>query len=388
MNFDLVLSGNKEFYPGLNNKTYNVLKTDTPDKIRWMINFIERFHKHEIIAPFKKYIGIDFEFNKVGRNGSDIALMQINLESDDSTEGHIFILYPPELSPTQLSILINLMTDPTIIKILHGAESLDVPYMFKQLFRNKDQIINFCENFYDTKFLCDYANAQDKKKERCSIYYLLANNNIITKAKFDILNSIEPIYNQYINIHKMTRTGLEYSLYDVLYLPETIKKYMGKGTVYNKIIQQVTSLLYKNKHGVDTIFDEINQLINSKNTDLNSKYIHINKKMITLHEIWECYYYFISDTNNYLTFIKEVDHFKNFIKVLTKLIVYTHVFEQYTVSKSKGKNIYLKSNQLSQYFSRFAHYPELNSMIRDYYTIVGTDIKRMITTLSKKKLII
>ena len=34
MEWDLVLNGSEEFFPGLNNKTYYILKVDTEEKIK------------------------------------------------------------------------------------------------------------------------------------------------------------------------------------------------------------------------------------------------------------------------------------------------------------------------------------------------------------------
>ena len=384
MDFDLILNGNNEFSPGLNRKTYNVLNTNTPEKITNMCNFFDSFHIHSTTTLGNHYMGIDFEFNKVGKHNSDIALMQINLESDNSEQGFIFILFPPKLSRTQLEKLIKLMTEVKIIKILHGAESLDIPYMFRQLFINNDQINNFCKNFYDTKFLCDYSNAYEKKKEKCSIYFMLCYNGIITTEKFNELNKIVPIYDQHIDINKITSEGLKYALYDVLYLPEMIKNYMEKGIVYSKILQQITSLIYKNKHGIDTVFDDINNAINAKNKDLNTKFLFINSKIITLQEIWECYYYYIYDSNGYMNYIKDIDGFKKFMKAITKLIVYLHIFKKYKVSKSANKNIHLPQEYFLKHYDKFSEYPELFAMLQDYYRTVESDIVNRITTLTRK----
>jgi hypothetical protein len=40
MNYDLILDGKKEFYPGLNNKKYNILSVDNSNKINFRIIFL------------------------------------------------------------------------------------------------------------------------------------------------------------------------------------------------------------------------------------------------------------------------------------------------------------------------------------------------------------
>lgn len=65
--------------------------------------------------------------------------MKLNLEND--TTGIIFILHPPSVKSTES--LIQLLTTPNIIKILHGSESLDIPYLYNQLLIKSDNILNF-----------------------------------------------------------------------------------------------------------------------------------------------------------------------------------------------------------------------------------------------------
>ena len=124
MDFDIILNGKNEFYENLNNKTYNILKVDNIQKETFMIKIIKDFMNSK-----NKYIGMDFEFKQVAKVDKEIALMQINLEND-SDIGYIFILYPPSLIKDNYDILIKLISDPETIKILHGAESLDIPYLF------------------------------------------------------------------------------------------------------------------------------------------------------------------------------------------------------------------------------------------------------------------
>ena len=198
----------------------------------------------------KHYLGIDFEFNKVSKTDRDVALMQINLEND-SNNGYIFALYPPELSKEDNKILIDLLTNTRIIKILHGSESLDIPYLFNQLLITSENINNFCIGFNDTKYLCDYLHLEKGLKGKCSIYNLLADNKVITQNKVIELEKIEeitgPIYLVKIDVHNMSEYILKYSLYDVIYLPELIKKFLSISIVYTHIIPNISCLINKFK---------------------------------------------------------------------------------------------------------------------------------------------
>ena len=143
--WNLILKGENEFYPGLNSKTYYILKVDSNININHMNNIIKKFNLSSNDISNKHYLGIDFEFNKVSKTDREVALMQMNLENN-SNDGYIFVLYPPELSKENNQILINLLTNTKIIKILHGSESLDIPYLFNQLLitkENIDKMMNF-----------------------------------------------------------------------------------------------------------------------------------------------------------------------------------------------------------------------------------------------------
>lgn len=372
MDFDLILKGNKEFTKGLNNKTYRILKVDSKEKIKFMTRYFTDFIKKAKTSRDTHYIGIDFEFNRVGKSSRDVALMQINLENN-SNNSNIFVLYPPELAKPDLDVLIELVSEPSICKILHGAESLDIPYLFHQLLENKDQINGLCTGFYDTKYLCDYAHIESNKKSSCSIYHLLVENNVISNKKFNELENIEnitgPIYLINIDIHKLSHDVFRYSLYDVLYLPELIKKYIVKGYVYAKLIPEITCIINKYKRKIEFEFLSLEQLIGG----LNIAYVLDRNNRILLHEIWESFYYFVSDSDNYIVGIKQIQSFKHFFEIITKMIIYTKVLELYTVFKSKNTIIEALSINFSPYYKWLESYPNTNLMFKNYQTIISEE---------------
>jgi hypothetical protein len=79
------------------------------------------------------------------------------------------------------------------------------------------------------------------KPRKCSIYYLLEEYKIITSKKIKELESIEditgPMYLIEIDIHKMDFNIFRYSLYDVLFLPDLIKKFLVKKSLTLLIIK-------------------------------------------------------------------------------------------------------------------------------------------------------
>jgi hypothetical protein len=296
--WNLILSGKKEFYPGLNSKTYYILKVDSDINIKHMNNIIKKFNLSSKDISNKHYLGIDYEFNKVSKTDREVALMQINLEND-SDDGYIFVLYPPELSKENNQILLDLLTNNKILKILHGSESLDIPYLFNQLLITKENIDNFCQGFYDTKYLCDYLHLESGVKGKCSIYNLLVDSKIITEKKIIELEKIEqktgPIYLVEIKIHNMSDDILKYAFYDVIFLPELLKKFLSKSFVYTHVIPNISCLINNYKRNLEKeylILEEFTQ-------KMNMNFLFDGYRIVLLRDIWETYYWIMNDKNKY-----------------------------------------------------------------------------------------
>lgn len=326
--FDLELYGKNEFYPKLNNKKYLVLKIDTIEREKYMVDIIKTFLK----KTTKRFIAMDFEFNKVTKNNRDVALMQINME-DETDTGMILILHPPSLNnqTMALPILIELLTDPNIIKVLHGGESLDIPYLFGQLLKDKKIIEKFCNNLYDTKYLCDYMNIITNdidKPASCSIYYLLETNKIITKNKVEELNRMADkvdISNvNDIDIKNLDFNVMRYALYDVLFLPELIKLFLKKDSIYTKVIPEITNLINKHKREVEDEFSKLELIVNRHNN-----YFLLYDTRIILKDLWDIFHWFFESD------IKKINYFKRTIETLTKLVVYSNLDKNYNVHISK-----------------------------------------------------
>lgn len=380
MNPELVLKGVNEFYPKLNNKIYNIYKIDNSKKENLMVNFFIKFMENQDKNPTEKhYLGIDFEFNKVSKGMREVALMQINLENDANI-GNIFLLYPPELSEENTQILIKLITHNKMIKILHGAESLDVPYLFNQLLISKKNIENFCKNFYDTKYLCDYHHISTNYLGRCSIYYLLVEHQVMTQAKMDELNKIEersgPIYLIHIDIHKMSHDVFKYSLYDVIYLPELIKKFLSKSTVYSKILPEITCVVNKYKRDIETEFQNLEKIINM----MNIYFIYELDNIILLKDIWEMYWNIINDNNKYFESLKQIHYFKTFFEILTKMIVYDNLMKFFKVYSRKNQPA--PRINFDSYKNWISMYPHLNDLFNEYKNNIVSDLNK----LTKQKL--
>ena len=348
MEYTLFLDGKKEFYPKLNNKKYNILLVDTEKKINFMIKYLEDFINLQNQNINKKfYLGMDYEFNRVRKGNRDIALFQINLENDITNIGTIFVFYPPELNNKQEIILINLLTNKYIIKILHGGESLDIPYLFNQVLKTQENINLFCQNFYDTKYLCEYSHIENNITKKCSIYYLLEEYNIITHDTYLELESIEdktgPMYLIHIDIHNINFDVFRYSLYDVLYLPQLIKAFLKKSDIYKFIIPEITQYINQYKRLSEHPFNLL-----KKNIDkYNINFIYLNKISYPLNDIFQYYLIMIIDPiwNN----LYKITYFKEFLTTITKYLVFKFIFTNNDVwinsrNKAQPINTYIIKN--------------------------------------------
>lgn len=321
-----------EIFDDYNKKNYNIYVAKNENKMNFMTKYFDYFTK----LNKTKYIGIDLEFNKVSKNNRDVALIQLNLEISNSDIHNIFVLDPRILNKTQTNQLILLLTAPDITKIIHGGESLDIPYLFNQLFNSDELTIKkFTKNLYDTKYLCEYYHLIKNIKAKCSIYDLYKEYNVVTESKYKYLSNIEnitgPIYLVHIDINKMSSKVLEYAVYDVLYLITLINKIRNK--IKNKTIetlQNITSNVFFYKRIDNDNYNKLYELV----TKFNNYYIINNKENVKLLDI---YYYVIYSLNNpiYLNLL-EITYFKAFIDLIFKYLVYSEISNKYTVYKNKN----------------------------------------------------
>ena len=369
------LQGSIEFYTNLNNKIYYVYVINNIDGENFMINIFNNFIENQNLHINENhYIGIDFEFNKISKTTRDVALMQINLEND-SNIGYIFLLCPPKLI-ISLETLITLITQSRMIKILHGCESLDIPYLFNQLLITLDNINNFCNNFFDTKFICEYKNSEKlinfKTLNKCSIYDVLLDDKIISQKQLDYLNKVDddmgPIYLINIDVNNLDDNLTNYSLYDVLYLPELLKKNINDLNNEHLIISDILKIIFLYKRNIDTTFLKLELLINS----VNNNFIFESKIPYNLNTLWTYYFDVITDIEC-INILKNINFFKSFFKILSKYILYYNINKKFIIYKSINNKTVIND---FDYFNWFEKYKYIYPLILIMNKIVLKDIKK------------
>jgi hypothetical protein len=324
---------------------YNIILANNQINIIKMINYFKIFMK----INDEKYIAIDFEFNRIN-NERKIASFQINLESPNIKS--IFIFYPPDLNKIQLKVLKQLLYSKNII--IHGGESLDMHYLFSDIFIKNKNRIKFLKNLKDTRFMCDSYNYENNYTDRkCKIYMLLLQMKIINKKKLNFLNKngeiMGPIYNIFIDIKNMKKELIYYSAYDVLYLPRLINAFPNNN-YYNFILPEITNIIIFAKQ---LNFIDNNLLLLN---EFNNFFILINNKKLLFNNIYKT----IIDNIEYENIDKllSTNYFKKFFKMIFKFIVYIYITNNYEYYINKDLKQTIKLSKLSKYidiFNEFDH---------------------------------
>ena len=355
----LELDGNNEIAYQNHYKFYtNTADNDIKMKLlilQIIFFYFESLHEYQNRKMY--FVGIDFEFNS-----QKIALCQICFFPRKSRK-YIWIFDPRELDNEQRKYVIKYLYVPeNIYKILHGSDSLDIPYLFNTFFKkNKTTILKFISRVIDTRFICEYEKIASKYSDKkCSIYDALKYFGTITEKKYNELNNITnkmgKVYQIIWNIHNMSQYHIEYALYDVLFLREflfdTLRKSKRDNPSIHKnleLIPEITRFVFLEKWDIEKLLSQLKY-----ETDLiNNFYILNNKHEHTLIYI---YNYVINNLNdNTIIFVNDllnINYFKSSLTLLFKYIIYSIITNNYIIYENKN-NVYnnkLNYNLLFTYF--------------------------------------
>lgn len=261
------------------------------------------------------YIGLDFEFNPKSHTSKKIALAQLYLEGYPDINNELGLVFDPTDEIIEDEFRNTLLTD-NIKVILHGGESLDIPYLFNELFKNKKEIVKFTSNLIDTKYLCEYDLLINPiEGYRCKIYYLLLQKKVITEKKFNDLIQNEKdmgkIYKIIINVENLSDNLLKYSIYDVIFLPQLIRNLKFES---NKDLQIVNTLSQLNFLWKNNLIPSIN----SQKETIEKIFNSYNKNNIRINEIFNI---IINQIDDIIINYKKINFIKKFIEQIQKIYI-------------------------------------------------------------------
>jgi len=348
---------------------------------------IKRYSK-----KYDVYMGIDFEFNT-----KIIALMQILFEirKPNKIIRLYYIIYPPNMSKKVIKYLkFSILSNMNIIKILHGAESLDIPYIVDVLYKNDDRLIDFFLSMVDTRYLCEYLNIVENNKNICKIYDLLVNVKVISeteKKKLDDNDELMgPIYKIIIDINNLSPELITYSIHDVVYLVKLfiilkdmvinknnkfckdINKTCGHND-YEFLIENIRLSTMERRY-VSNIVNDVVSLINKMN---NYFYYNSENKRLTFMDTFnKCLKYYIN--KNVLIYnILNINYIKSYLLHLLRISTYSLLLKKYKVKETSSSfinyNIDTEYNNIIDLLS----YLKFNSIIKilnNYHYFINTII--------------
>jgi hypothetical protein len=361
--------------------------------------FLKRLQKINLISKkYPVYMGIDFEFNT-----KKVALMQILFEMHIKNKivKRYYILYPPELSNEFIDYFKkNILANVNIFKILHGAESLDIPYIVNDLFdlsTETDQLINFFLSMVDTRYLCEYLNINESKKNICRIYDLLLDKQIITDEIKKKLEENEkemgPIYEIIIDINTISNHMVTYGIHDVVYLVDLFLKLKSQVIIINPkdyyILLDCLRYALLEKREITNIGDDliiINMMNNyffyvnktnnfDKNAEINEKnYYRINMLKTSTMLIDD---FLLSYPN--IAKLLLINYFRANILNLFRTIVYILILKYYKVKKSNTEEFNYKLD--SKYIEickelELLEFNYLVDLIKKFYIFVDIKLQK------------
>lgn len=334
---DRNLKYNLEIKNNDSNISYLVFLTNNETKLNIFKVYLLFYFVNIRLNDEYVYTGLDFEFNtKV------VALMQINFEQqfkDLFNYSLIFLFDPNQLNYKWKNLLTErILCHNMVYKILHGSDSLDIPFIYQELLENNiDLIKNFNISFIDTKFLCEFSYfIKNKELGKCKINYLLLKEGIITQNKFDKLqkeeNEMGPIYDIIININNISQLLLNYTLYDVLYLYHLTDYYKSNLNNFN-LINEITQLTLMQKREIISIVPvkEIN--------NINNFYILLEYVPYRLNDVFLKFLKKLLFKNLLFEKLIKINYFKSFLYFVIKYELYVYLIKRNIVYEKYSSKI-------------------------------------------------
>lgn len=343
----------------------NVLKEDIEYYINMSVKNESNIYFHAFILLYALeslfnrhfYIGVDFEYT-----AKKIQLAQLNFEHSTDTTSIIMMVSPSELEPIMMNNFIKLiMCNKIIKKILHGSDSLDIPYVYDVMLESDgNKIIKFTQGMIDTKILCEYykLNRDGTSDNKCSIYdqdplrSAVYYFNVISEEQqnklSELLEAMPAPHDITWNIHKMPKSQELYAQYDVIFLKyfyyrmifvatEDESTDAGKKSIidlYKHVLTELTQFVYLENNNVTLLRNKCKSEVDV----VNNYFIKKLSGSVKLIDIYQKASTDLSTTNPAVEIDKilKIGHIRNTIIIVMKRIIYGHASRYCKVYKDKA----------------------------------------------------
>lgn len=357
-NYYFPLDGSEEMDVLRRKKKPIVYYINLSDKNEKNIYFHAYILQYALESLFNKrfYVGVDFEYTN-----KKIEMAQLNFEHSMALKGIIMIVSPNELEPIMTENFINLIIcNKFIKKILHGSDSLDIPYVYNHLLdKDPKKIISFTKSLIDTRFLCEYYKLNKGDPDyRCSIYaedptgsaiyYFKVIDEEQQKRLTELLQSMPPVFDITWNIHKLEKSKILYAQYDVIYLKyfyyqiiytatKDVKTDLEKKSLiklYKNVLNEITRFVYLERNEITLLLAKCKEEVDP----VNNYFVRKPNGIMKMIDIYNQALANLESFNPKISIDKliKVNHFKVPIMTIIKRMVYGHISRKCRVYKDKA----------------------------------------------------
>lgn len=328
------------------------------------------------------YCGLDFEFTN-----TDIAMIQCNFETSllNPSKKHInyiWVFNPNHDTDITQYFIDNIMTNEKCIKILQGSDSLDVPYIYSDLFKSDPAIFKkFIIDTVDVRFLCEYYKISMDMDRKCTIYSALRDFDVISEKQINKLQAIDarigPKNEQPWDIYNMLQRHIEYVIFDVIYLKYMVfsihnlmKKNKPNEIKSLLVLPNLVNFVYNVKKTPDIFTARIKTPVDTLNTHriTNTKNVSIALQQI-FEQFLEKHLNIVDDVN--IKTLVLINYPRKQTLVILKYVVYA-VYVKYHRSHITIRNgkPYRDKLEIAHLFDILFEYPHLLKFVQMLYEYV------------------
>ena len=397
-NYEFSLDGKKEMNVLQQDVVYYVNISVKPDLNVYFHAFILLFSIESLFTKHM-YVGVDFEYTN-----KKIQLAQLNFEHAVSLKSMIQMVSPSELGPVITeNFITGIMCNRSIKKILHGSDSLDIPYVYSGLLDgDTDKIIEFTQALIDTRFLCEYyklnrGHASDNKcaiydqeSDRSAIHYFKVVSDEQQEKLAELLEAMPAPHDIAWNIRKMPRSQVMYALYDVIFLKYFYYRMINVATMddssdaekkstikmYKHIIPELTEFVYLENRDITTLKAKCKEEVDP----VNNFFVRKHGNILKLIDIYKKVSVDLVTNNPHvdITKVTNVSHFRTTVNILIKRLVYGHVSQLCQVFKDKSTvwTDRMSNNLIHEFFEALELF-HIGMMFKELDKIIELRIKQI-----------